>query len=384
MNNSTKAFFFAASSKTFVFLLQREEQMPTKLRILFVGDVNSIHLRKWVESASEQYTVGVFSLDNLKLDWSFSDKNSIQFYIPKEINTNTRFKLKYLGHLKRLNQAVSDFAPDVMHAHYASSYGLLSSLTGFKKLMVSVWGSDVYEFPNRSFFHALILRRVLRSAEKVFSTSEDMKLEASKYCSKPIYTIPFGVDMTLFAPTRKNDDQIFVVGTVKSLEAVYGIDRLLKVFALFNQIHPLSKCVIYGKGSREVELKNLADSLGLNGKVEFKGEVANKEVPDALNEIDVFCVLSRAESFGVSAVEASSCQLPVIASNVGGLHEVVKDGVTGFLVDAENTSEVLEKLENLYLKKNLRIKMGEEGRRLVAEKFDWKMNSKQLFDHYSR
>ena len=115
----------------------------------------------------------------------------------------------------------------------------------------------------------------------------------------------------------------------------------------------------------------MAENLGIQNSITFSGKVENDEVVHYLHKMDIFVVpsISKSETFGVAAIEASACGLPVIASNIGGLPEVVIDGKTGFLVAPENIDDLTEKLLILINDKMMRQKMGEEGRNYIEDNY---------------
>jgi len=284
--------------------------------------------------------------------------------------------------MRSLRQLYRKYKPNIVHAHYATSYGLLGKLLFHKKYFISVWGSDVYDFPRKSVLHKLIFSRIVSSVHQLFSTSHDMAKELSKYTSKSICVIPFGINVDLFQPEpKKNNSEIKVIGTVKSLEKVYGIDRLIRATAELKDEFPNLECHIYGEGSQKEELMTLSKELGIESTVHFKGYVNNEKLPEVLREFDVFCVLSRQESFGVAAVEAQACGIPVVATKVGGLPEIVVDGETGFIVEEEH-GEIVNKIAQLLSNDQMANEMGRNARRSVLEKYDWEMNLETLKNYY--
>lgn len=354
--------------------------MSERKRILLLGDINSIHLQKWIIGLKDDFNLAVFSLD--PLEKKNDELDNVLIYSNDTKTANKKGKLSYLKSLKRFRKLHRELNPDFVHAHYASSYGLIGALLNPKNYYISVWGSDVYEFPKRSFIHKFVFKWTVNKATSLFSTSKNMKLELQNYTKKDINVIPFGIDLTLFKKqVKKVNDDTFVIGTIKTLENIYGIDTLLKAFALFSEKVPNSKCVIYGKGSEEKNLIDLAKKLNVHSRVEFKGFIQNKTVPQAIAQMDVFCVLSRQESFGVAAVEASACQVPVIATNVGGLPEVVLDGKTGYIVERDIT-QISDRLFQLHSNSDLRDEMGVNGNAFVSDHYDWKENVETMKSFY--
>lgn len=346
-----------------------------------MGDINSVHLKKWILELCDSFELAVFSFNPItdKELLKLYEGKGIVLFTPEKSNNN---KLSYFFRLNALKKAYRKFQPDIVHAHYATSYGFFGAQLKAKNYIVSVWGSDVFDFPRKSSIHKSLLKYVFRKAKIILSTSKVMAEEIRLYSNKKVQVTPFGIDVDKFAPKDNKNDK-FIVGTVKGLEKIYGIDYLLETFSVFHKKFPNSECHIYGKGSLLNELKSLALELGIDESVAFKGYVNHDEVPDVLNGFDVFCALSREESFGVAVLEASSCKIPVIVNNVGGLKEVVEDGSTGYILNATDSSQVADKM--LFLAKNNDEceKMGEMGRQFVMENYSWKKSTQIMNEIYN-
>jgi len=139
-----------------------------------------------------------------------------------------------------------------------------------------------------------------------------------------------------------------------------------------------------GGGSQDAFLKKLCADLGITSHVAFTGMIPYDEVVRYHNMIDIYVAVSvyQSESFGVAIIESSACEKPVVVSNMGGLPEVVDDGVTGFVVPARDPDATAAAIERLVLDKKLRAKMGTAGRRRVMELYDWKVNVDQMVSIY--
>ena len=107
------------------------------------------------------------------------------------------------------------------------------------------------------------------------------------------------------------------------------------------------------------------------------------EIPKAICGMDVCCLPSILESFGVAAVEAMACSVPVIASDVDGFLETMEDGVTGFIIPKANSDAIAEKLFLLYKNEELRRQMGEAGRQRVHRLYDFSENVKEMEGAYA-
>ena len=360
-------------------------------RLLLLSDINSVHTRKWVEGLlTEGFRIHLFSLTPPEDDYSPDPKNfsfNALFETNELVKKDTGFgKLRYFKGISLLRKIKREFDPHIVHAHYASSYGALALLAGLKPYSVSCWGSEVFDFPKRSFVHKTIFKRVISSAFQVYSTSERMKLEILNYVNRDIEVIPFGIDTEKFKSHRDKTvpSETLVIGTVKALEEIYGIDRLLEAYAIFlKQYAGTSELKIYGKGSKESEYKKMAEQLGIADKVIFGGFVSGNDLIEAYNNLDIYCALSRQESFGVAVLEASAMELPVIVSNVGGLPEVVKNGDTGFIISEGKPELTAQKLMELSNPEKRAI-IGKAGRNFVLEDFNFEKNLKRQVEVYKQ
>jgi glycosyltransferase involved in cell wall biosynthesis len=221
----------------------------------------------------------------------------------------------------------------------------------------------------------MILKFNFRKADKILSTSHAMTGAIRRYTDKEVCVTPFGIDLNVFKvfpATRVFSTGDLVIGTIKALEPVYGVEILIHAFQLVKeklQGIPV-KLLIVGGGSLEGNLKSMVRQSGLEKEVIFTGKVPPAEVPQYYNRIDIFAALSLSESFGVSVLEASASEKPVVVSDAGGLPEVVVDGQTGFIIPAGNAEKAMEAIEKLIMDKALRDKMGKNGRAFVLQNFN--------------
>ena len=357
------------------------------MKILLLADPNSVHTLKWAISLADRgVNLFIFGLGDLKVRNYDSIENINVLTLNQKVTNREGYagKIKYLKAVPVVKEIISDFKPDIIHAHFATSYGLLGALSNFSPLIISVWGSDVFSFPNKSFLHRLVLKYNLGKAGTILSTSEVMARETKKYTDKIIKVTPFGINLDEFNKkcNIKNDE--LIIGTLKSLDKRYGIDTLLKAFNIlvkkFTDL-PL-RLMIVGGGPEEDFLKSLASELRVSDYVYFIGRIPYEQIVEYHNQMAVTVFVSNSESFGVAVIEASSCEKPVVVSDVGGLPEVVEDGVTGFIVPPRNPEATAAAIEKLILDESLRDKMGKAGRERVKRLYDWNNNVENMINIY--
>lgn len=287
-------------------------------------------------------------------------------------------KFNYYLNVNNIKKIIKKINPDIVHAHYVSSYGLVGYLSRFHPLVISIWGSDIYDRPRNPIMKSFI-KKTLNEADAVLSTSKTMTREIKKYVSnKPIIVTPFGIDLSEFYPREKKEKDIFIIGSARILAPHYGLKFLIEAFFIFLQQVPKAKLLIAGKGSQKEDLIRFAKNLGIENKVKLLGFIPHYKMPQFLSNLDVFCIPSIREGFGVVSLEAQACGIPVIASNVGGLPETVLEGKTGFLVPPKNSVTIAEKILFLYQNPKIRLSMGESSVLFVKKYYNWLNNIKKI------
>ena len=365
------------------------------MKILILSDINSVHTQKWVRGLSDHgFTIGLFSFSYSEVDWFRSLINVELLFQPASSRGSQSFldKLGYLKYSGKLKLAIRRFCPDVLHAHYASSYGLLGSISGFHPYIISVWGSDVYDFPKTSFLHKKIFQYNLSCADQILSTSEIMRRETGRYTKSDIQVTPFGVDTDFFSPAV-SDYSLFepsdiVVGQIKSFEPKYGTDILISAFHRARERHPELplKLLLVGKGSLLDQLREMVDRLGISNHVVFSGRIPHEEIVRYHNMIDIFVSASvdDSESFGVSAVEACSCAKAVVVARTGGLVEVVVENQTGLVAERGDVESTANSILHFALNPQMRKEFGIRAREHVKMHYDWKNNLKRMINIYRK
>jgi len=335
-----------------------------KLRIAIFANEGSIHTRRWVLGLRERgHRVDLITLRK-------SPGNDIG-----GIDLGANSKADYLTKIPRLRRAIKSLNPDIFHSHYLSSFGFLASFVDHPRKIVSVWGIDLTEFARKNLLYRAMVNRALDKAHKVSVTSRILEKAVVKFRPGILApaVVPFGVDVSRFAFIERNQGKILRIGIAKHLYPIYGVDILIKAFGIVTKTHRNIELIIGGTGPYEEEYRKLAADLNLNGQVRFVGHIDHEKMPEFLASLDIAAMTSSSddESFGVAALEASSTGLPVVATRVGGIPEVVIDGVTGYLAPGGNIVKIAECLNLLIERPDLRAKLGRAGRSFVEDSYNW-------------
>lgn len=348
------------------------------MKIVLLSGASSIHTVRWANGLA-QAGMEVYVISQQPQLESMDLRVQVHIFPSRGV-------LGYFTMVPAVKKLLAKIKPDIVNAHYASGYGTTACLVGYHPWLLSVWGSDIYDFPEKSLLHKWLVRKNLLTADTVASTSVCMAEQTRSFTPElsHIAITPFGVDTAYYQSlttslAERDNSQSIVIGTVKTLAATYGIDTLLQAFAMLLQglahTHPAIEeklsLRLVGTGQQETELKALAQQLGIHTRVTFVGRVDSNDVPKELEKLDIYVALSRRESFGVAIIEAGAAGRPVIVSDAGGLPEVVVDGTTGLIVPRENPQAAADAIAKLVLDRDLRIKMGEAGQQHVVNTYDW-------------
>ena len=348
------------------------------MKICYLAPANSVHTQKWVDYLNQSgHEIHLISFHPGKV------KGAKVYYF------RSFTKICYLLYIPLVKILVKKIGSQIVHAHFVSSYGLVGACLGFHPFLVSVWGADVIDFPKRSWLHRWLVRYSLNKADVITATSQMLSKAVAGFVGRnnKTFVVPFGVDLDRFSPRIESVERgIITIGTVKTLAPKYGIEYLIRAFAVVEKKYENVKLVIVGDGPLRGDLQNLATELNCSQKIDFVGKVPNEKVPEYINSMDIFVVPSvlESESFGVAAVEASACGLPVIVSDIGGLPEVVLDGKTGLRVPPKDPDAIAKAIIFLIENPQLREEWGKEGRRFISNHYNWIENAAQMQKLYEK
>jgi glycosyltransferase involved in cell wall biosynthesis len=208
-------------------------------------------------------------------------------------------------------------------------------------------------------------------------------------CGEParakIHVVHCGVDATAFAPARKADGrEALRMVCVASLEPVKGHVFLIEACRLLRQRGINLRCDLAGEGPLRPQLEQRIIDAGLAGHVHLLGGCPRPEVIALLSAADVAVLAShptrdgRREGIPVALMEAMACGLPVVASAISGIPELVDDGVTGLLVPSGDPVALADAVERLHADPGVRARKGEAGRDKVQKEFDLHHGTRQL------
>jgi glycosyltransferase involved in cell wall biosynthesis len=203
-------------------------------------------------------------------------------------------------------------------------------------------------------------------ADHVVIESFSEKKLIEEALGKPLpanYTVIYLGVIDCYKPAKRKGNELVFVSTSRLVKAK-GIGELIEAFKLIDSKNAVLK--LCGNGPDSAYFRSLADG---DKNIEFLGHV--NDVVEVLQSSDVLVHPSYHEGFGLSLVEAEMCSLPIIACKVGSIPEIVKDGVSGILVPTKSVEDLAEAMNLLAIKPSLRKEMGQAGRQIYLENFQF-------------
>jgi N-acetyl-alpha-D-glucosaminyl L-malate synthase BshA len=279
----------------------------------------------------------------------------------------------------KMVEVVENYGLDILHVHYAMPFAASAYLARQLVLprqlgvVTTLHGTDITVLGVQPALFR-ITQFSIQSSDRVTAVSQFLaeRARASLGITRPIDVVYNFVDPDLFVPRRRSGlrlapPQTRVLMHASNFRPVKNIPVVVQVFSEVRK-HLPAKLVMIGDGPEKPAAEQLARDLGVERDVLFLG---NQDCMEELLPLaDVFLLPSSSESFGLVALEAMSAEVPVVASNVGGLPEVVEEGMAGFLHDPTDVQGCVGSVLKLLGNEKLRRTMGRRARRIARERFD--------------
>lgn len=284
---------------------------------------------------------------------------------------------------------------DVLHMHYAIPHATAAYLARemyrsqrYLPFVTTLHGTDITLVGSRKSFLP-ITRFSIAQSDAVTAISQFLADETARtFGYEQVEIIPNFINADDYQ--RRANDELRrelapngekLILHVSNFRPVKRISDCIHAFAQLRQ-RVAARLVLCGEGPSRAEAEQLAQSYGLADRVEFVGQVPN--IADYLSVADLLLLPSQTESFGLSALEALACEVPVIATRVGGLPEVILDGETGFLVEVGDTQTMADRAAEILSDQDKQQTMGRRGREYAVERFNTERVIPQYVELYER
>ena len=285
---------------------------------------------------------------------------------------------------------LEDKQPDIIHCH-SSKAGIVGRIAGAIKNVPAMFTAHGWAFtsgvsPAKRIMYAAIEHMMLGITRKVICVSEFDRQLAKRWFLhnyNRIVTVHNGIaDKKISISTvREYSLPLKLVSVARfshqknNMELIRAVEQINKLYSGSLQLN------MVGDGPLLSEAQAYVESHKLEDDVHFLGR--RTDVDDILNQNDIFCLISNYEGLPISIIEAMRAEVSIIASDVGGVNELVQDGVNGFLIPRGNIFELVEKLKYILDHKELIKYMGKASRKIYEEEYTADRMNKKIFSVYN-
>jgi glycosyltransferase involved in cell wall biosynthesis len=330
---------------------------------------------------------------------------------PREKNVDKLFDVEWFNTPLEIHQipffdptdGLQEYDPDVIHCQEIFQFCSQRAFLSAKKMRIPfIFTQHKYDNPAGpwkmawNIFRKSFGKYICNYSSHITAISNAAKQFLIHSMSLPedhITVIPLGVDVAEFRPLKSEGaclkqrlglEDRTVILFVGRLTPIKGVHHLVKAFAKICRLHPEACLLIRGEGEQKKYLSKFIKDHGLEHYVFFLPFFPRKMLPVLYSMSDIFVLPSLKEPFGLVLLEAMACGKPAVGTNVGGIPDIIKDGVNGFLVKTGQTGELAEKLEILIRDEEQRATMGYKARKIVEDYFDYKIIAGKTASIYTR
>jgi glycosyltransferase involved in cell wall biosynthesis len=373
------------------------------MKICYIAPSDSIHTARWVNFFAEngdevhliffEEPIGDFDsriiLHPIRSHYKKSPGDTHQSIWKQIIRSGLNMVLAYTPLIPKLMTSIDFFLvkkeirsirPDIVHAHFLTTYGFLGVLSGFHPFCVSVWGSDILIYSDGIMKY--ISRSILKKADLITCDGENTRkaiLELGIPQNK-IRLIFHGIDTKKFSPSMCNRDflgQLLikenpVVIYTRGFKSMYDPETIIRSIPYVMKEIADVNFIIAGRGPEEQRIRSIAESLGVLPAIKFTGLIPHKQLPMYLASSDVYVSTSLSDGgVAVSTFEAMACGVSPIVTDVGDNNKWIKDGENGIIIPVRSPEILAEKIIYLLKHPEERTRFGINNRSIIVEHQDY-------------
>ena len=345
-------------------------------KILFIGNLKSVHTIKWINFFANEFNVSIISNENPYDNSLINPK--IKIYIYNKFS-NKIFNIIYTICKLILNHK-SFKNLDFIHVHYLG-FNMILALLFKSKIISTVYGSDI-KINSSNILKKFFIKKFLHNSQLITTDSfEIQKYLINKFniIKEKINIINFGIDTEFFIKKKYNTNlskKYNLTNKTTSIVCLRGHEKIYDLKTLIKGVDIASKkidlrCLIFNEGPETKEYKKISNQLGLNNIISFHGKYSQNDLPEIFSVCDAYVSSSLSDGgIAASTAEAMSCELTPIITNNSDNSYWISNNINGFLFEDKNYEELANIILNL---KNFNtIEIGKKARQKIIDKNDYK------------
>ncbi len=353
------------------------------MKICYLANAQSIHTQRWAKHFQKRgHEVTIIS-------FQYGEVEGIHTICLSSDVLVSPFRIVKM--LPKVQRMVKGINPDILHAHYATSYGLAGALAGKHPFVITAWGSDVLIEPEKSWIYRLMVRFSMSRADLITSMAQHMTahLIKRKYAAaNKIITLPFGVDTEVFNLGRRANRQAsrkgkrLVVISTRHLEHGYDVDIFIRAIPKVLDSCKNVRFVVVGDGSLRGKFEKMVASLGVNMYVEFLGKIPHHEMPDVLACADIFVTTSPSDGNNVSLNEAMACGVFPVATDIAANRAWIEHRRNGLLFACRDVDQLAEMITEAIRHPEWRERTMDINWQIIQKRASWPLSMAEMERRY--
>lgn len=337
------------------------------MRVLLLGDLPSPHTRRWVEALRSEVDLAVVG---------FGERPP--GVAARSLGPSPASTIRQLSSVPAIRSFAAGFAPDVVHAHFASSYGVLAMLAGLEPRVTTAWGSDVLLLGERGPALRAVVGRALRSSRLLtFDASEVGDALARLAPGVPSAELVFGPPARWCALPRSDDRSVL---SPRLPEPLYGIPTILRAFARAD-LEGWSLDVLTS-GRPVDELRSLAHELGIGDRTRWWPRLDHEQVAERFGSAEVFCSIPRSDATASSLLEGMACGSFPIVTDLQANRRWIDEGANGLLVPFGDEQALARALVQATSAPELRARAAAANRARIDGEITWEAAVRRMLELY--
>lgn len=351
------------------------------MRICFLGHGKSVHIKRWLDYfKSRGHDVYLITFANCSIE-------GITVYNVGSFNINSSGgNWQYVRKISSVKKLLKQISPDIINAHYITSYGFIGALAGYTPLVLSAWGSDILVTPKENILYKSITKYALNKADLITSDSEYMTNEIRKLTDRKTITVPMGVEKSLCMLDRKESENEIRILSLRSIDKNSNIDLIIKAFSIFINKHNFknAKLIIVNDGPEIENIKRQILEEKIEKYVDVKGFVSRNELLDLLLTSNMYISIPTSDSTSVTLLEAMACGIMNIVSDIPANTEWIENGVNGIIIKDKSPENIALSIKNAMGDSQLKQNCINLNRDIITKRAIWDDNMGQIELEYEK
>ena len=350
------------------------------MRICFLAHAGSIHTLRWAAFFRDQG----HECHILSLTIPVETLNGVTFHIirhPFRISYQ-QSNWHYLLQLPTIWKLIRRIKPDILNAHFLSSYGFLGALTCPRGLpfVISLHGSDILIIPKRSRLHRWVAIFSLQRAWLITSVAKHMTDALMQYASpeKLILTQQYGIDTNDFYFQKEDHPRSKIVLSTRPMVKVSQLEILIQAAANLREYNSPLEFYLAGNGEFRNALEKKVSTLQLQQVVHFIGQIPHKQMPDLLRQIAIYISTSSSDGASISLLEAMACGAFPVVTDIPANREWIQHGHNGLLAQPGSITDLTEKIIQAWYDEPLRQRAAALNLEIIREHGDYQINMRKI------